>query len=269
MTRAAWVRHCHAGAASPRRERVERPEPIHRLGRRRADRKGRAEAVRSGELIAEHDLLPDVLYTSLLRRAITHRAPRAGRRRPATGSRCAAAGGSTSATTARCRAWTRPDQGQNTARSSSCSGGAATTRRRRRSSRAASSARTPTRATPTSAAARSPSAWPTWWPGSCRTVTDVIVRDLRSGKTVLIVAHGNSLRALVKHLDQISDDEIAGLNIPTGIPLRYDLDADLRPVVAGRYLPRPRGRRRRCRRGRQPGRQVSLPAARQVDVRPR
>lgn len=57
--------------------------------------------------------------------------------------------------------------------------------------------------------------------------------DLRSGKTVLIVAHGNSLRALVKHLDRMSDDDIVGLNIPTGIPLRYDLDADLRPVVPG------------------------------------
>src|SRR6201991_4010454 len=63
--------------------------------------------------------------------------------------------------------------------------------------------------------------------------TDVIVPDLRFGKTVLIVAHGNSLRALVKHLDQVSDEEISELNIPTGIPLRYDLDADLRPVVPG------------------------------------
>ena len=63
--------------------------------------------------------------------------------------------------------------------------------------------------------------------------TDVIVPDLRAGKTVLMVAHGNSLRALVKHLDHISDDDIAELNIPTGIPLRYDLDADLRPVVPG------------------------------------
>lgn len=63
--------------------------------------------------------------------------------------------------------------------------------------------------------------------------TDVIVPDLRSGKTVLIVAHGNSLRALVKHLDRMSDDDIVGLNIPTGIPLRYDLDADLRPLVPG------------------------------------
>src|SRR4051795_10804961 len=63
--------------------------------------------------------------------------------------------------------------------------------------------------------------------------TDVIVPDLRFGKTVLIVAHGNSLRALVKYLDEMSDDDVVGLNIPTGIPLRYDLDAQLRPVVPG------------------------------------
>ena len=63
--------------------------------------------------------------------------------------------------------------------------------------------------------------------------TDVIVPDLRFGKNVLIVAHGNSLRALVKHLDQLSDEEIVGLNIPTGIPLRYDLDTELRPVLPG------------------------------------
>ncbi|MGO1050494.1 phosphoglyceromutase [Crossiella sp. CA198] len=60
-----------------------------------------------------------------------------------------------------------------------------------------------------------------------------IVPDLRAGQTVLVAAHGNSLRALVKHLDGISDEDIAGLNIPTGIPLRYELDADLRPVKAG------------------------------------
>jgi 2,3-bisphosphoglycerate-dependent phosphoglycerate mutase len=60
-----------------------------------------------------------------------------------------------------------------------------------------------------------------------------VVPDLRAGKVVLLAAHGNSLRALVKHLDGISDADIAGLNIPTGIPLRYDLDDDLRPVVPG------------------------------------
>lgn len=63
--------------------------------------------------------------------------------------------------------------------------------------------------------------------------TDVIVPDLRAGKTVLIAAHGNSLRALVKHLDGMSDADVVGLNIPTGIPLRYDLDATLRPKVPG------------------------------------
>ncbi|WP_103384465.1 phosphoglyceromutase [Pseudonocardia dioxanivorans] len=64
-----------------------------------------------------------------------------------------------------------------------------------------------------------------------------IVPDLRAGKVVLVTAHGNSLRALVKHLDGISDDDIVGLNIPTGIPLRYDLDDDLRPTnPGGTYL---------------------------------
>ncbi|MEO9010688.1 MAG: phosphoglyceromutase [Nakamurella sp.] len=60
-----------------------------------------------------------------------------------------------------------------------------------------------------------------------------IATDLAAGKTVLVVAHGNSLRATVKLLDGISEDEIVGLNIPTGIPLRYELDADLKPIEAG------------------------------------
>ncbi|QCP06636.1 phosphoglyceromutase [Micrococcus luteus] len=64
-----------------------------------------------------------------------------------------------------------------------------------------------------------------------------IVPDLKASKTVLVAAHGNSLRALVKHLDGISDEDIAGLNIPTGIPLVYELDEDLKPITAnGRYL---------------------------------
>jgi len=64
-----------------------------------------------------------------------------------------------------------------------------------------------------------------------------ITPDLRAGKTVLIAAHGNSLRALVKHLDHISDEDIAGLNIPTGMPLVYELDDSFSPVVpGGRYL---------------------------------
>jgi 2,3-bisphosphoglycerate-dependent phosphoglycerate mutase len=65
---------------------------------------------------------------------------------------------------------------------------------------------------------------------------DEIVPDLIAGKTVLVAAHGNSLRALVKHLDGISDAAIAGLNIPTGIPLLYELDAEVRPAAPGRYL---------------------------------
>ena len=66
---------------------------------------------------------------------------------------------------------------------------------------------------------------------------DQIVPDLLSGKTVLVTAHGNSLRALVKHLDSISEEDIVGLNIPTGIPLLYELDEHLLPVTkGGRYL---------------------------------
>ncbi|MCW2856639.1 MAG: phosphoglyceromutase [Marmoricola sp.] len=66
---------------------------------------------------------------------------------------------------------------------------------------------------------------------------EAVVPDLEASRTVLIAAHGNSLRAIVKHLDQISDEDIAGLNIPTGMPLVYDLDGDLRPTVpGGRYL---------------------------------
>ena len=62
---------------------------------------------------------------------------------------------------------------------------------------------------------------------------DAIIPDLLDGKTVLVAAHGNSLRALVKHLDGISDADIAALNIPTGMPLRYDLTVDLKPVTPG------------------------------------
>ena len=57
-----------------------------------------------------------------------------------------------------------------------------------------------------------------------------IAPSIRSGKKVLIVAHGNSLRALVKYIDNISDEEIVGLNIPTGVPLVYELDNRLKPI---------------------------------------
>ena len=73
---------------------------------------------------------------------------------------------------------------------------------------------------------------------------DKIVPEIKSGKTVLIAAHGNSLRALVKHLDGIDEATIAELNIPTGTPLVYELDDDLKPIpqagaiapLQGRYL---------------------------------
>ncbi|HEX6220056.1 MAG TPA: 2,3-diphosphoglycerate-dependent phosphoglycerate mutase [Acidimicrobiia bacterium] len=62
-----------------------------------------------------------------------------------------------------------------------------------------------------------------------------IVPELEAGKTVLIVAHGNSIRALVKHLDDVGEDDIVGLNIPTGIPLVYELDDEMKPISSG-YL---------------------------------
>jgi 2,3-bisphosphoglycerate-dependent phosphoglycerate mutase len=75
-----------------------------------------------------------------------------------------------------------------------------------------------------------------WW-------YDAIVPDLRAGATVIVAAHGNSLRALVKHLDGMTPEGVVELNLPTGEPLVYELDDDLRPVhdvgpggVKGRYL---------------------------------
>lgn len=66
---------------------------------------------------------------------------------------------------------------------------------------------------------------------------DEIVPDLRAEKVTLVAAHGNSLRAIVKHLDEMSDQAVVALNIPTGIPLIYELDDDMKPVeTGGRYL---------------------------------
>mmetsp|Transcript_7705 Transcript_7705/g.14344 ORF Transcript_7705/g.14344 Transcript_7705/m.14344 type:complete len:97 (+) Transcript_7705:144-434(+) len=60
---------------------------------------------------------------------------------------------------------------------------------------------------------------------------DQIVPDIKAGNNLIIAAHGNSLRALVKHLDGISSEEITGLNIPTGVPLVYELDEDMKPIA--------------------------------------
>ena len=194
--------------------------------------KGRREAVRGGELLREHDLLPDVLYTSLLRRAIStaHLALDSADRLwiPVR------------------RSWRLNErhygalQGLNKAETKAQYGDEQFMTWRR-------SYDTPP--PPIEKGSQySQDADPRYVDidGGPLTecladvvvrflpyFTDVIVPDLRAGKTVLMVAHGNSLRALVKHLDRVSDDDIAELNIPTGIPLRYDLDADLRPVVAG------------------------------------
>jgi 2,3-bisphosphoglycerate-dependent phosphoglycerate mutase len=193
---------------------------------------GRAEAVRSGELLTEHDLLPDVLYTSLLRRAITtaHLALDSADRLwiPVRRSwrlnerHYGALQGLDKAETKahygddQFMAWRRSydtppppiERGSKFSQDTD--------------PRYANIGGGPLTECLADVVAR-----------FLPYFTDVIVPDLRTGKTVLIVAHGNSLRALVKHLDQMSDDDVVALNIPTGIPLRYDLDADMRPVVAG------------------------------------
>jgi 2,3-bisphosphoglycerate-dependent phosphoglycerate mutase len=60
--------------------------------------------------------------------------------------------------------------------------------------------------------------------------TESIAPAIKSGKRIVMAAHGNSIRALVKYLDNMSDDDIVGLNIPNGIPLVYELDAELKPI---------------------------------------
>src|SRR5271163_4608412 len=194
--------------------------------------KGRAEAVRSGELLTEHDLLPDVLYTSLLRRAITtahlaldsadrlwirvRRSWRLNERHYGALQGLDKADIKERYGDEQFMAWRRSydtppppiEKGSEFSqdgdpRYANIGGGPLTE----------CLADVVVRFLPY--------------------FTDVIVPDLRTGKTVLIVAHGNSLRALVKYLDGMPDEDVVELNIPTGIPLRYDLDADLRPLVAG------------------------------------
>ena len=64
---------------------------------------------------------------------------------------------------------------------------------------------------------------------------DAIVPDLRTGACVLVVSHGNTLRALIRHLDRMSEQEVAALNVATAVPLVYELDDDLRPVTRPEY----------------------------------
>jgi 2,3-bisphosphoglycerate-dependent phosphoglycerate mutase len=200
--------------------------------------KGRAEAARGGELLAGQGLLPDVLHTSVLRRAIT------------TAELALAAAGRQWIPVR--RSWRLNErhygalQGKDKAATLAEYGEEQFMIWRR-------SYDTPP--PPIEAASEySQDGDPRYaaLPPEVRPATecladvvvrllpywyDAIVPDLRSGATVLVAAHGNSLRALVKHLDGMGDQEVVGLNIPTGVPLRYDLDEDLRPLKpGGEYL---------------------------------
>jgi 2,3-bisphosphoglycerate-dependent phosphoglycerate mutase len=194
--------------------------------------KGRAEALRAGELISALDRQPDVLYTSLLRRAITT---------------------ANLALDAADRHWIPVHrdwrlnerhygalQGLNKAETKDKYGEEQFMAWRR----SYDTPPPPIEAGSTYSQDRDPRYADIGGGPLTECLKDVVERfvpyyestivpDLRAGKTVLIAAHGNSLRALVKYLDQMSDDDVVGLNIPTGIPLRYDLDSDLKPKVAG------------------------------------
>ena len=200
--------------------------------------KGEAEAVAGGKLLAEHDLLPDVVHTSVLRRAIRT-------------SELALHACDRHWIPVR-RSWRLNErhygalQGKNKAETLEQYGEEQFMTWRRsydvppppitRDDRYSQSDDPRYAALPSELAPLTECLadvldrfLPYWY--------DTIVPDLRAGRTVLVAAHGNSLRALVKHLDGIADDAIAKLNIPTGMPLRYDLDEDMRPVrTGGEYL---------------------------------
>ena len=200
--------------------------------------KGRAEAARGGQLLAEQDLLPDVLHTSVLRRAIST-------------AELALAEADRQWIPVR-RSWRLNErhygalQGTDKAATLAEFGEEQFMLWRR------SYDTPPPPIAPGSEYAQDGDARYAFLPSEARPATeclkdvvvrmlpywyDAIVPDLRTGATVLVAAHGNSLRALVKHLDGMGDDEVVGLNIPTGVPLRYDLDDDLRPITTGgQYL---------------------------------
>ena len=244
--------------APPRRERVERQEPVHRLGGRQPQRQGRGRGRARRRAAARARPAPDVVHTSVLRRAIRTVEPRAGRRRPALdpGAPQLAAQ----------RAALRRAAGQGQGRDA---GGvrrgavhavapllrraAAAAGRRRRVHRRSTTRATPA-CRPSCAAHRVPEGRRRR--GCCRTGTTRSSRTCAAGKTVLVAAHGNSLRALVKHLDGISDADIAALNIPTGIPLLYTLDARPAADRGRRGVPGPGGRGGFDRGGQEPGQEV-------------
>ncbi|MDX6326879.1 MAG: 2,3-bisphosphoglycerate-dependent phosphoglycerate mutase [Nocardioidaceae bacterium] len=200
--------------------------------------KGRAEAVRGGELISSAGLLPDVLHTSVLRRAITtaqlaldacerhwipvrrswrlnerHYGALQGKDKKATMEEF----GEEQFTLWR-RSYDTPPPRIDDADPYSQAG-------------EPRYAELPDEIIPRTECLRDVVGrmLPYWY--------DAIVPDLRTGRTVCVAAHGNSLRALVKHLDGMSEEAVVGLNIPTGIPLVYRLDDDMRPLEqGGQYL---------------------------------
>ena len=199
--------------------------------------KGRAEGIRAGELLREHDLLPDVLHTSLLKRAIL-----------TAQITLESADRSWIPTT---RSWRLNErhygalQGKNKKEIRDEYGEDQFMEWRRSFSTPPpplddasewSQVREERYANLGDALPRTECLsdvivrlLPYWY--------DAIVPDLQRGRTVLVAAHGNSLRALIKHLEGISDEEITGLNVPTGIPLHYELDESFRPVGGrGTYL---------------------------------
>lgn len=200
--------------------------------------KGEGEASRGGELLVEHNLLPDVVHTSVLRRAIrtaqisldiadrlwieTKRSWRLNERH------YGALQGKDKAATlaefgeAQFMLWRRsydvpPPPIDNNDQYANFND--------------PKYAGLPSEARPATECLKDVliRALPYWY--------DQIVPDLVARKVTLIAAHGNSLRAIVKHLDGMSDEAVVGLNIPTGIPLLYELNDDMKPVeVGGRYL---------------------------------
>jgi 2,3-bisphosphoglycerate-dependent phosphoglycerate mutase len=200
--------------------------------------KGRAEATRGGELLTEHGLLPDVVHTSVLRRAIST-------------AELALAAADRQWIPVR-RSWRLNErhygalQGKDKAQTLAEFGEEQFMIWRR------SYDTPPPPIEPGSEFSQDGDARYAALPPEIRPATecladvvdrmlpywyDAIVPDLRTGANVLVAAHGNSLRALVKHLDGMGDQEVVGLNIPTGVPLRYDLDDDLRPLKpGGEYL---------------------------------
>ena len=200
--------------------------------------KGRQEAARSGQLIAEADVLPDVLHTSVLRRAITtahlaldvcdrHWIPVRRSWRLNERHYGALQGKDKKATLEEygeeqfmlwLRSYYTPPPPIDDADPWTQAG-------------APAYAELPDELMPRTECLADvvDRMLPYWY--------DAIVPDLRSGRTVCVAAHGNSLRALVKHLDGISEEAVVGLNIPTGIPLVYRLDEHLRPTQpGGEYL---------------------------------